>query len=805
MSEAPPERSSAREAPPPRPRRLAPIALWLVVLVLSALAIVRTPMPTDMSVFLPQRPTPAQRLLIDHLSQGVAARLLLVAVDGVPPAQQAAFSRELAGIWRADDHFRSVNNGDLDGLQADQALLFERRYPLSPAIGPARFEVPALRESLARTVDALGSSAGVFAKSWLLRDPTGEMLALLGTLDAGPGPRLHEGVWVSADGARLMFLLDTRAAGGDLDGQEGALAALDAGFARARAQAGLASDVRARVSGPGRFAVESRAAIRDDVTRLSLVGTALILGLLGASFRSPRAIALALAPIASAVAVATAAVALGFGAVHGLTLGFGTTLIGEAVDYALYHLARSASRAPSPPGAFWATIRLGVLTSVAGFGALLFSGFPGLAQLAVFSIAGLVAAASVTRWVLPALTPTGFRPRELAGLERHAQAALRGLHRLRAPALALVAAAALLAGLRHAHLWDPDIAALNPVSRAAQALDAELREALGAPDARVMVIVQAAGQGDALQAARALGDALDAQVRAGRLGGYESPATLLPPPALQRARQAALPDADTLRARLREAAQGLPLRVERLEGFVADVQRAREAAPVTLADLEGTQIGMRAQSQLVERDGHWAALLALRAPAGAVLDPARLAAELVAPPGATLTVLDLKAETDRLYAGYLREASLLSLGGALAVVALLAASLRSPRAVLRVCAPLAGAVVLVIGGFAAAGRPMNLLHLIGLLLVVAIGSNYALFVHSLREGALSRAPSSGTLASLVLANGTTLAGFGVLAFSQVPLLAALGTTVGAGCALALLLSGAWIGPRGGDAGGGGHA
>ena len=52
-------------------------------------------------------------------------------------------------------------------------------------------------------------------------------------------------------------------------------------------------------------------------------------------------------------------------------------------------------------------MRLGLLTSLIGFAALVFSGFPGLAQLGVFSIAGLVAAAATTRFVFPVLAPDG--------------------------------------------------------------------------------------------------------------------------------------------------------------------------------------------------------------------------------------------------------------------------------------------------------------------------------------------------------------------------------------------------------------
>ena len=111
-------------------------------------------------------------------------------------------------------------------------------------------------------------------------------------------------------------------------------------------------------------------------------------------------------PVATGVLAGIAAVSLGFGKVHGLTLAFGTTLIGEAVDYAIYYLiqVRKASNnggAQAWVQAHWPTVRLGLLTSLCGFAALVFSGFPGLAQLGVFSIAGLIAAALTTRFVLP--------------------------------------------------------------------------------------------------------------------------------------------------------------------------------------------------------------------------------------------------------------------------------------------------------------------------------------------------------------------------------------------------------------------
>ena len=78
-----------------------------------------------------------------------------------------------------------------------------------------------------------------------------------------------------------------------------------------------------------------------------------------------------------------------------------------------------------------------------------------------------------------------------------------------------------------------------------------------------------------------------------------------------------------------------------------------------------------------------------------------------------------------------------------------------------------------------------IIALVGLLLVVAVGSNYALFF----DRADPDAPiSPRTLASMLFANLTTVAGFGVLAFSSVSLLQALGITVAPGVMLALAYS-----------------
>jgi predicted exporter len=150
-------------------------------------------------------------------------------------------------------------------------------------------------------------------------------------------------------------------------------------------------------------------------------------------------------------------------------------------------------------------------------------------------------------------------------------------------------------------------------------------------------------------------------------------------------------------------------------------------------------------------------------------------------------VLDLKQESDALYGSYLAEAIHFSLAGFLALTVLLLIALRSLPRVARVLAPLVLAVLTVAAGLAIAGVHLNILHLVGMLLIVAVGSNYALFFDR-QANAAERGDEALTLASLVIANTSTVIGFGLLSFSQVPVLVALGTTVAPGTFLALLFA-----------------
>jgi predicted exporter len=760
------------------------LAAWLLFVGACVWIVAQGRFTADMSAFLPSLATPLQRLLAEQLRDGVASRLMLGGIEGVAPEQLAQISRGIGRRLEGRPEFAYIANGEERLAQADREFLLAHRYVLSPAVMRERFERPALAAALERAYEALASPAGVIVRRYLPADPTGEFLRVLGVLEGQARPTSHLGVWFAPDRQTALFLAQTAAAGFDIDAQQRNIALIEQAFAEARQETG-AEAAALRLTGPPVFGVRSRDGIRSDVRRLSAVAAGLIALLLLTAFRTPRLLVLAFVPVATGALGGIAAVSAWFGTVHAITLGFGITLIGEAVDYAIYLFSqRHEDEAPAQSlRRIWPTLRLGTLVSVASFCAMLFSGFPGLAQLGLFSAVGLVIALLTTRGVLPQLVGARAQPRGV-------DAVTSVLPRWRAPlrmrllAIALIFIGGVAVTAWHRPIWDDDLARLNPVSTTEQALDQRLRTALGAPDVRVLLVVAGTTQEDVLERCEAIAAPLGDLVREGAIAGFDSPAFYLPARRTQAARQQALPDSETLRENLRAVVAASPFQADLFAPFVRDVAAARSAAPLERSSFRGTALSLKVDSLLLERDGMWYALLPVRG----VTDPRALAQRATSLLQAGVEVLDIKNESAVLLGTYREHALKLWVVGLALIVALLWLEVRSAVRVLAVIAPLAAAVATTCAILLAAGAKLTLFHLVALLLVVGVGSNYALFFDRMSPVEAER---RRTAFAIVFCAATTVLAFGLLAWSHAPVLQMIGTTVALG-AVASLLFGALI-------------
>lgn len=763
------------------------------MIVTSLVIISRSHFTADLSAFLPSRPTAEQQLLMDQLKDGLASRLILVGIEGADASTRATLSKTIAQKLRSNPAFVTINNGEPINTERDRSYLFNNRYLLSPATTPEHFSITGLQTAISDSIDQIASPAGLLIKSLLPHDPTGEMLQLLDAMNAGNKPEIIEGAWASRDGNTALLLLQTSAVGSDTDAQKQAMQFIQTEFEQAAKNINASTPPTLLMTGPGVFSVVARDTIKTQVRVIFIVSTILIALLLLAVYRSLAALLLGFLPVASGILAGIASVSLWFGVVHGITLGFGTALIGEAVDYSIYlfmqsdHAGDKEQNRKKWVALVWPTVRLGVLTSVFGFAALLLSGFPGLAQLGLYSVAGLIAAAAMTRYVLPSLMPASFSIRDVSTVGSKLSVYAERARSLRWPAIILVAISSLIVYQHHDRLWNTELAALSPVSAADQALDARLRAGMGAPDVRYVVVISGNSQKTVLQDTEKVSNALQGLVDKGTLASFDSASHYLPSLSTQKSRQASLPTPKELELRLASAIKVLPVQASVFAPFLTDIETARKQQLLERNDLQGTSMAMAVDAMLLQQGQRWSSLIPLTASEGSNIDVAQVRNALVQAQVNKALFVDMKAESDRLYSGYMQEAILLSLAGIVAIIMLLLFVLRSPMLVLAVIAPLAAAVLTVMAGLALFGQQLIILHLIGLLLIVAIGSNYALFFNPVTKK--DHEPiSPRTYASLVFANIATVLGFGLLAFSSVPVLQAMGVTVAPGVILALVFS-----------------
>jgi predicted exporter len=797
------------------------VMLWLIFSLICGILVSKAEFTADMSAFLPRNPSERQQLLIDQISEGVASRSLILGIEGVSTPVLAKLSTVMGQELRGLPDFKNVSNGQREADQKDQELLFKNRYLLSPAMNASRMSVEGLRAAVEETLAEVGSSAGLFSKSLLGSDPTGESLEVLKRVLPTDQPSLTDGVWMNAMGTKALLLLQTRAQGSDLDAQETAHQAVSRSFALAKSKVGAASTAATlKYSGPSVFAVNSRDTIKSEAAYLSAVGTLMVLSLLWLVYRSLATLLLGMIPVVTGAIAGITAVSLGFSSVHGMTLGFGITLIGEAVDYAIYLFVQympssrlngngTTQDASTFSSSFWPTIRLGVLTSIVGFSTMLFSGFTGLAQLGLFSIVGIVVAAITTRYVLPVLLPADFHVRQPKQLGSVLVKVVDELRRLKISILLLTAFALVFLVTRGDSLWSMELGGLSPVAETAQKLDAGLRAELGAPDAGMLIVLKAPSSESVLQLSEKVSAKLGPLVHSGVLGGFQAPSNYLPSQQTQLARKISIPEDVELRRRMAMALQGLPLSTDKLDGFFVDIAATKIAQPLQRSNLENTALSLGVDSLMMQNTKSpqaWTALIVLQPPvkngAQQNMDARAINQALssliensASNSKASVFLIELKTEASNLYKAYLSEAVQLTIAGFLAIIALLFVTLRSGVRVFRVFAPLLVSVVWVAAALVMFKGSLNLLHLIGLLLVIAVGSNYALFFDqrsnaqfNIQLSDLATENEHSLLSSLFFANLTTVLGFGILSFSSVPVMNSLGMTVSSGSFLALVLS-----------------
>lgn len=729
------------------------------------------PVSANLLQLLPSEAPDELEKLAEHRMQEPLNRDLMLLIHHPDEEVAVALAEDISGNLKSSGLFAQIRRS----VQADlpavrQQLLDQRLVLLGRASREALIASPEdfVQERLRRLYSPLGSASIVpVEQDWFgLADQAQRQLPHPGNIH----PRLDGLLFAEHDGQRWVAI-HARTQGNAFDDQLPLRVDDEIRAARRHVEA---QNGELLAAGGMLHAAYGQRQAREEASLIGSVSLFATLALLHLLFRTPRVMLVALPVVVGALSGAAACIAL-FGQIHVLTLVLGASLVGVSIDFPLHYLSKSWALQPwqayralrlTLPG-----LALALATNVIGYLAMAFTPFPALSQVAVFSAAGLVGAFACATCLLPSLLNAPLSPRAAPLGWAHRALALRRAVLGRLPSAWLLAGFLVfcVAGISQVAFTD-DLRQWAARAPALQQQTERIGRITGFEPTSQYFLVRAETTDELLERQEALGTRLDELVARQQLHGYLALSQLAAPAVAQESLHLALP-------RLLEASQPLlelGVSTDMLEAELAELL----AKPV--AELDQVLAGPLAEPWRplwlgTQPDGSVAGLISLQG----LRDSAALHEAADGMDGVRL--IDRPAELNRLFAATQRQAALLKLFAAGLIFALLCLPFGWRGALRCLSVPLLAAL----GSLACLGwlgQPLTLFGLFGLLLVTAIGVDYAILMRERIGGA------AVSLVGTLLAAVTTWLSFGLLALSNTPAVSNFGLAVGLGLVFAFLLA-----------------
>ena len=511
---------------------------------------------------------------------------------------------------------------------------------------------------------------------------------------------------------------------------------------------------------------------------LSIIGIGSLSGivlLMGLAFRSIKPIGLILLSIAVGCLGALSVSSLVFEKIHLITLVFGASLIGVAQDYGIYFLCQRLSANSEIDS--WQLLRrvlpaliLALVTTVIGYTGLALTPFPGLRQMAVFSVTGLIFGwLAVALWFPTLARERAGKPLPLA--ERCAAASMRWplICRDRATYSAL-AALAIFAAIGWSRLSaQDDIRSLhNPPKKL---LDDQIKisELLDLPTPAQFFLLRGATPEILLEREETLKTRLDPLVERKLLTGYHAISNWVPSAQRQTSRhrlveKALLSDDGALAVLAQQIGEDRHWVAALGARFLAP------AEPLTVDKfLKAPASEPWRHLWLGKSADGYASVVALSGVGKAGLTALSQAADGLQ----GVQWVDKVGEISSVLGKYRYAMSWVLLLSYLAVFGLL--YLRYGFAGWRALGPTALASIATLAILGIMGKGIELFHVLALMLLLGIGVDYGIFFQE-----QSGAEDGAAWLAVGLSALSTMLSFGLLALSKTPALQAFGLTMALG-------------------------
>lgn len=739
---------------------------------------------TDILALLPvQERDPVLQQSFTHMVDSAQQRLIvLVGADDSAQAGRAADA--YSAVLKPHSDLLKLSTGVTEQAQGEWLALFQkhRLSLMTPTDAAALRDQPQQRWVETALSKLYSPFAGPKLGSWQ-DDPFGLFGGWLQLRAQETPVRPRDGRLFVSDGQRQYVVLPMhlQVPAFALNSQQAVIPLLEQAQLAAKAAVPAATVVSA---GAILHAAAAGAQANQEVTTIgigSMVGIVLLMWL---TFRSLKPIAMIVLTIIIGSVGALSVCWLLFDRMHLMTLVFGATLIGVAQDYGIYFLCsrlaadaeNNAEKNPDKtaqvdsfqllrrllPG-----LLLTLVTTVIGYLGLVLTPFPGLQQMAVFSILGLVFAwLTVVFWFPVLISPNTLKSVRLAhgfGDSMQRWPIMRRDRRTFIIGLIFIVFAAF--GLLRLGVND-DIRLLQNPSKNLVSDQIKLGKLLDAPSPVQYYLVRGATAEAVLQREEILKKRLDPLIEKRTISGYQAMSNWVPSLQLQLAHkqlieEKLLKDGGPLSA--------LALQIGEDDAWMAKTRQhmLASASPLLLDDFLKSPASEPWRHLWIGQVGRdYASIVALR---GMEKTSFPILQQIAAGLDGVQWV-DKVAEISSVLGRYRHYMGWVVLSSYLVVFVLLFPRYR--RHAWRVVLPTALASIATLALLGILGQSLQLFHILALMLLLGVGVDYGIFLHEKNN----RSESTAWLA-VGLSAISTLLSFGLLGLSKTPALHAFGLTM----------------------------
>lgn len=754
---------------------------YVALVMLLAGTVFQLRIETDLSAFMLAGQSEDEVVLANEMQSGALSRRYILSLGRNQTAQAnfQEFVTKFKQLLLTNEAIVSVRRADrqkeiFESLASYYSLHSQQLYSLNPEYDSKQlFMEEALDRRAKLLKNSILSPQGRLVKKVVSHDP------LLLTFD-GFRHQAQRLLDRPLDSSRfVMLIVETRHSGVNAPKQKIVQNMIRQAFSQT--ETSTSKTVSLEMTGVPIFAVETQRILTGDIQRISLVSSLLLIVLFLWIFKSPYALLWVSLVLVAAVSTAVFVTNLIFGYVHGLTLAVGTSLIGVCIDYPIHALVHTSTvpedKRQETIRTIWPSLLLGGVTTLIGYSALGFSGYPGFQQIAVYATCGIGMALILTRYVLSGLTEgKTYRWNPNAMVTKW----LVWSGENRRFLLTLIATASLIVPLAFNQLrWVADLEELTPELNSLKEQDRIIRSRMISVEPGRFVLVRSKNLQSALLKSELVYRELDRLRNNGELEDYFGLYPWLVSHDLQRRNQAALAaqftEAHTTLWKQALSKNGLS--VKRLASLTP-----QEAPPILLGHVKQTPAWRLLENQIVFDEQNVLLIIWLSSHS-----PAALSSALSKFSG--VKYFSQREIINRLTQDYQQRAvNMLSAGLAIIFTLLMWRYRKVGTALLALLPALVSATV-ILSAWSLSGESLSFLHLVGFLLAIAICVDYGIFFLENPSGD-HKITYHAIMASML----TSAVAFSCLGLAESNMLKILSATVASGVIVGFLVCPIFIRP-----------